>query len=44
MAIEVTLSDSIEMTDSIGYRLFGAVHEPPLVLEVDALDNVLDTP
>ena len=42
--IEVTMSDTIEVTDSIGYRLLGAVHEPPLVLDVDAIDNVLDTP
>ncbi len=42
--IDVSLSDTLDVTDSIGFRVFGAVPSTPLDLDVDAIDNVLDTP
>ncbi len=38
------IADSVFVTDSLGFRVFGAATTPPNVLDVDDLDNVLDTP
>lgn len=38
------LADVISVTDSLGFRVLGAVPTPPLVLDVDDISNVLDTP
>ncbi|KKN41343.1 hypothetical protein LCGC14_0724250 [marine sediment metagenome] len=38
------LADSASVTDSLGFRVFGASTTPPNVLNVDDISNVLDTP